>query len=355
MRWSFDPAELTEAERESLRPLVVDPKAPAGRCRYRSASSCCAAPASSRSCARCAGPGRRPNRARRWSTGSWTGPPFDLEREPLEVLPRWLQAVRWFDGVVPELPSAAAVHRTLERRRVRGQLTAVAGPGFRGRIAELATLDAWFTSPRPRPDGRLGDRRGGQVRAGRPVRRAVAGAGPAVLAGLRPCRSRARRRRLADDRARRPGRRAAGRLHRARGGRHLVGARGVPVRGRAHRRGCRGRPCSCSTGSRSPSTPPAPGDLAGARPCCSTRPRGCACWSAGVPRCRTCSSAAGARTTCDSPGWTRWSRPTGWPSGGSPIPGCGTGWSPPPGGSRWCSSWRCACSKPAAASTSCPR
>lgn len=79
------------------------------------------------------------------------GPPFDLDTVPYDTLPHWLQAVRWFDGAVPDLPSPAQVHRTLQRRRVRERLATVAGPGFRGRTAELALLNGWFTEPEPGP------------------------------------------------------------------------------------------------------------------------------------------------------------------------------------------------------------
>ena len=151
MRWSLDPAELTNEERESLRPLVIDPEAPRWslpvpqrQTLLRGAGSLAELRALRR-----ARPATEPGHE--IIDRILDGPPFDLEQGPLDALPRWLQAVRWFDGVVPELPSAAQVHRTMERRRVREQLASIAGPGFRGRTEDLATLNAWFTGPRPGP------------------------------------------------------------------------------------------------------------------------------------------------------------------------------------------------------------
>lgn len=79
------------------------------------------------------------------------GPPYVLDDVAEAALPYWLQAVRWFAAVAPALPTPAAVNRTLEQRRVRSRLRDSAGPSFRGRADELATLGAWYAGKRPGP------------------------------------------------------------------------------------------------------------------------------------------------------------------------------------------------------------
>ena len=49
--------------------------------------------------------------------------------------------------MVPDLPTPGAIHRTLARRRSRSRLTDIAGPGFRGRKAELKQLAEWMGEP----------------------------------------------------------------------------------------------------------------------------------------------------------------------------------------------------------------
>jgi hypothetical protein len=151
MRWTFNPDELSEADREAVLPFVVNAATPRWSLgldhRQRllhDAGSLAALRALRRRY-----PGTEPGHE--VIDRILEGPPYDLDALPLDTLPRWLQAVRWFDGTVPDLPPPAQVHRTLQRRRVREDLAMVAGPGFRGRTAELAQLNGWFTERTPGP------------------------------------------------------------------------------------------------------------------------------------------------------------------------------------------------------------
>jgi hypothetical protein len=74
------------------------------------------------------------------------GPPYPIDEITEQALPYWLQAVRWFDGVAPGLPTPAALNRSLERRRIRSRLGQVV-TGFRGRRAELGLLHRWYQKP----------------------------------------------------------------------------------------------------------------------------------------------------------------------------------------------------------------
>lgn len=74
------------------------------------------------------------------------GPPYAWRDASEEALGWWLQVVRWFEGIAPDLPSPAEVSTLLERRRLRGRLERIAGPGFRGREDDLNALRQWAAS-----------------------------------------------------------------------------------------------------------------------------------------------------------------------------------------------------------------
>lgn len=150
MRWRLDPTQLDEGARTALAPLVVDPDddewsmaLPERQRLLRDAGLRVLREL------RAAEPVDEPGAA--VVDRILAGPPYDLDAEPEDVLPHWLQAVRWFEELIPQLPAAATVHRALERRRIRSRLAVVAGPGFRGRETELAVLRTWFAGERPGP------------------------------------------------------------------------------------------------------------------------------------------------------------------------------------------------------------
>lgn len=72
------------------------------------------------------------------------GAPYRLSKISELLLPFWLQAVRWFSGVVPKIPTAAEINRELEKRRIRSRLQALIGTEFHGRDEELKTLKDWY-------------------------------------------------------------------------------------------------------------------------------------------------------------------------------------------------------------------
>jgi hypothetical protein len=75
------------------------------------------------------------------------GPPFKIEKIEESALPYWLQAVAWFEGIMPGLPSRHDISTELQRRRHRSRLLRSAGPDFQGRKNELKTLQEWYASP----------------------------------------------------------------------------------------------------------------------------------------------------------------------------------------------------------------
>ncbi len=145
--WSFDPATFTPDEVETLRPLTSD--ATAARWTLQTAER--------QRLLREAGSLKALRAARGKAFASddprqrvidriLAGPPYPLDEVDEADLPYWLQAVRWFEGVAPELPTAGEVNRELERRRVRSRLKAIATDNFQGREEELATLAEWYAN-----------------------------------------------------------------------------------------------------------------------------------------------------------------------------------------------------------------
>lgn len=143
-RAGIDPAELSETDREALRPLVVDPSAWRWVLRL----------AERRRILRGLG-GLEQLRASRPAVASpepidavveriLAGPPYALGDLEEALLPLWISAVHWFEGLVPDLPSAAQIADALERRRLRSRLHELAGAPFRGRDEELALLRSWY-------------------------------------------------------------------------------------------------------------------------------------------------------------------------------------------------------------------
>lgn len=72
------------------------------------------------------------------------GGPFNIEQIDVKELPYWLQAVRWFAGLDPSLPSSAEVNKVLERKKIRSQFSNLGGINFKGRASELKTLQQWY-------------------------------------------------------------------------------------------------------------------------------------------------------------------------------------------------------------------
>ncbi|RBP38643.1 hypothetical protein DES53_111163 [Roseimicrobium gellanilyticum] len=79
------------------------------------------------------------------------GPPYPMSKIADAALPYWLQAVRWFKGIAPGLPTVATINRELGRRRVRGDLRVLTKDKVRGRKTELEHVQAWFENTRKGP------------------------------------------------------------------------------------------------------------------------------------------------------------------------------------------------------------
>lgn len=143
LSWSFDPEKVSEEEKKELQPLVVDVKATSWTLKSKERQRILKA----------AGSIIEMNDQLPDETTDATGQlvikdilkgaPYNLDEIGEEQLSYWMQAVRWFDGVVPDLPTPAEVNNTLERKRTRSKLQNVIR-GFRGRKKELDQLISWY-------------------------------------------------------------------------------------------------------------------------------------------------------------------------------------------------------------------
>jgi hypothetical protein len=144
--WQFAPSLFTRTERKWLQPLVMNLEAPqwslAAEERRRILTG--ATSLSELREARGQEPVEHP--------GQYAidyllkGPPYQLAEFPEPALPYLLQVVRWFDGLIVEIPQPREINLELEKRRIRSRLYAIAGPSFRGRSTELRKLSDWYAT-----------------------------------------------------------------------------------------------------------------------------------------------------------------------------------------------------------------
>jgi hypothetical protein len=151
VRWSVDPATLAPEEAAKLRPLVSDPAAVRWTLRSTERQRLLRTAGSLDALRHARGDEPSDDPGQQVIDRILQGPPYTLAEVEEAALPHWLQAVRWFADVVPELPTPADVNRVLQRRRVRSRLRATSGPDFRGREAELAMLRDWYAQDTPGP------------------------------------------------------------------------------------------------------------------------------------------------------------------------------------------------------------
>ena len=151
VRWNFDPGSFSTADAERLKPLVIDSKAERWTLRGPDRQRLLTSAGSLEVLREARGTDESDYPGQRVIDRILQGPPYDLEEIEEVALPHWLQAVRWFAEIEPSLPTAREVNRTLERRRTRSRLRAIARPDFRGRAVELAALRAWYDRDAPGP------------------------------------------------------------------------------------------------------------------------------------------------------------------------------------------------------------
>lgn len=150
LSWSFDPEKISDEEKTALQPLVVDVKASSWTLKSKERQRILKDAGSLEKMS------KQLPREITDETGQTVikdilkGAPYNLDEIDEEQLSYWLQAVRWFDGVAPDLPSAAEVNKTLERRQTRSKLANVIR-GFRGRKKEIDELTDWYNDKNAGP------------------------------------------------------------------------------------------------------------------------------------------------------------------------------------------------------------
>lgn len=148
--WSFDPEKVSEKERKELQPLVVDAKASSWTLKTKERQRILRTAGSPEQMQEQVPDETTDETGQTVIKDILKGAPYNLDEIEEEQLSYWLQAVRWFDGIVPGLPSPAEVNTTLERKRTRSKLQNVIR-GFRGRKKELGQLLDWYNDANAGP------------------------------------------------------------------------------------------------------------------------------------------------------------------------------------------------------------
>ncbi|MET4023132.1 trypsin-like peptidase domain-containing protein [Bradyrhizobium sp. S3.2.12] len=143
LRVNIKRGTMTEAQRDILRPNVVDPKAKSWTLRPHVRQTLIRS-VGSLEALRPYAPRDRKTPGQRVISQILAGPPYDLTKNTEEELSWWVQASRWFTGVAPDLPGPAEANRLLQKRRVRSRLASIAGEDFAGRTIELQAIGKWY-------------------------------------------------------------------------------------------------------------------------------------------------------------------------------------------------------------------
>jgi hypothetical protein len=150
LSWTFDPEKVSEEERKQLQPLVVDSNALSWTLKNNERERILRTAGSAENMVEELPEEATDETGQAVIKNILKGVPYNLDNTSEEELSYWLQAVHWFDKIIPELPSAAEVNRTIERKRTRGQLQNVIR-GFRGRKIELKQLVDWYNDAEAGP------------------------------------------------------------------------------------------------------------------------------------------------------------------------------------------------------------
>jgi hypothetical protein len=143
----LNPKSLTAAQREDLKGLIPNPDLPSWVLPVSERRAIIDAAGSLDALRRHRRRSRHP--AEKVIDSIFEGPPYTYETGDEEELGWWIQVVRWFEGIIPDLPSPADLTTRLERRRLRSRFERVAGPDFQGRRGDINKLKAWYEKGGP--------------------------------------------------------------------------------------------------------------------------------------------------------------------------------------------------------------
>lgn len=148
VRWSVDPTKLSEARKKLLAPYVIDSDNATRwvlgedeRIRLIQEMGTLKKLRAAR------GKARIKDEGQKVIDRILKGPPYRIDKIEDDALPFWLQAVTWFQSVVPGLPSSESISAELQKRKLRLRFKRSAGPDFRGRTKELKLLEKWYSDP----------------------------------------------------------------------------------------------------------------------------------------------------------------------------------------------------------------
>jgi hypothetical protein len=151
LKWSIDPEKKTDEEKEILRPYIVDTSAPIWTLGISDRQDIIRHAGSIDALKKVHTSTTTENTGDKVIEQILNGPPYSIDTIDDEELPYWLQAVRWFTDVIPEVPSPETINHALEKRRIKNNLTILAGPDFRNRFSELDQMKKWYEDKKSGP------------------------------------------------------------------------------------------------------------------------------------------------------------------------------------------------------------
>lgn len=143
---SFERENLSESQASLLVNLVADPRASKWTLRVAERRKILASGGSREALRKHFSPDEPPSPAQQVISKILDGPPYQYDQDNEAHLAWWIQIVRWFEGVVSDLPKPIEISRVLERRRARNRLKSIIDGDFRGRKAELDQLRGWYST-----------------------------------------------------------------------------------------------------------------------------------------------------------------------------------------------------------------
>ena len=142
--WSFDKNELSEKQLKALTPLVGNPRADLWVLRSSERQRIIQSVGDLTTLQAARGSEEYEDQRQQVIDTILAGPPYDIQSAPVETLPYWLQAVRWFSPTIEGLPSPKEINQLLQQKRFTNQLQEISGDDFLGRQDELSLLLNWY-------------------------------------------------------------------------------------------------------------------------------------------------------------------------------------------------------------------
>ncbi len=150
LSWQFDPAQLSELERDDLSFSIIDPAAPIWTLKTPDRQRLLQSAGVAKLRSLKALPGSEKH-AGQFMIDEVLSGRLRLTDVLEEQLPFYFQITQWLRPLLPQLPSASMIRKRTEQLRLRSRLRQISGDDFEGRSGELRMLRQWYVRKRSGP------------------------------------------------------------------------------------------------------------------------------------------------------------------------------------------------------------